>query len=164
MSTQRPASPVGRSQEPCPAACSCHVTGHRPLGHEAFLPSPDEGFDFPVTCRMAAVPRPWQLNKMTFARQTCFCADVGVPMMASSRVRSAAVTSNVIPVRIHNRRIIRTACESNGESFCRDRSTIRVQRYVFRPSHFPWQRPLFAGPSGHRARTEKRQFRLRSRL
>jgi hypothetical protein len=49
-------------------------------------------------------------------------------MMASSRERSAAVTSNVIPVRIPNRRTIPNGWESQDGIFRRDQST----RYMVR--------------------------------
>ena len=82
-----------------------------------------QGLDFPVACMMATVPRPLPLIKMILARQTCFCGDVGAAMMASSRERSAAVTSNVIPVRIPNRRTIPNGWESQDGIFRRDQST-----------------------------------------
>ncbi len=85
-----------------------------------------QGLDFPVASMIATVPRPSPLINMIFARHTCFCGEVGAAMMASSRDRSAAVTSNVIPVRILNRCTIYNRWESQNGIFCLDQSTSRV--------------------------------------
>lgn len=51
---------------------------------------------------MATVPRPSSLVKMILARHTCFCAELPAETIAFNRTRSAAETSNVIPVRIQH--------------------------------------------------------------
>lgn len=64
-------------------------------------------FDLPVAYMIATIPKPSSLIKMIFARHTCFCGELPAATIVSSRTRSAAVTSNVIPVRIGVRRTFR---------------------------------------------------------
>ena len=51
-------------------------------------------FDLPVRAMIALVPNPAAENKMTLARQTCFCGEDGAEMIASSRCRSDTKTMN----------------------------------------------------------------------
>ena len=47
------------------------------------------------------VPQPALVNRMILTRQTCFWGQLRSAAIASRRVQSDAVTSKVIPVRMH---------------------------------------------------------------
>ena len=68
--------------------------------HEPLLPAPDGGLGHARLEHVSVVPWPPAVSSTIRARQTCFCEALRSPMMASSRSRSLAVTSIVIPVRI----------------------------------------------------------------
>ena len=58
------------------------------------------GFDTPARRITAAVPQPSAVARMIRARQTCFCGLLRSATVASSRARSAALTSISIPLRM----------------------------------------------------------------
>jgi hypothetical protein len=58
------------------------------------------GFDTPARRIAAAVPQPSAVARMIRARQTCFCGLFRSATIASSRARSAALTSISIPLRM----------------------------------------------------------------
>jgi len=58
------------------------------------------GFDTPARRITAAVPQPSAVVRMIRARQTCFCGVLRSATIASSRARSAALTSISIPLRM----------------------------------------------------------------
>jgi len=60
-----------------------------------------QGLDLPVRRMISTVPTPSAVAKMIPARQTCFCGLFRSATTASNRVRSAALTSTVMPLRIH---------------------------------------------------------------
>lgn len=72
---------------------------------------------------MATVPNPSSLIRMIFARHACFCGEPRFATMASSRILSVAVTSNVIPVRMPDRCTCENRWESNIGLFCLNQST-----------------------------------------
>ena len=58
------------------------------------------GFDTPARRMIAAVPQPSAVARMICTRQTCFCGLFRSATIASSRARSAALTSISIPLRM----------------------------------------------------------------
>ena len=68
----------------------------------------------PVPRLMALVPSPSAVNKMMLARQTCFCGLFRFATTASSRARSAVVTSTTIPLRMPQTRTTRASRESSA--------------------------------------------------
>ncbi len=98
-------------------------------------------FDLPVASIMATVPNPSSLIRMIFARHACFCGEPRFATMASSRILSGAVTSNVIPVRMPDRCTCKNRWESNIGLFCLDQSTSWNGRHVggsTSPGFFFW--------------------------
>ena len=59
-----------------------------------------QGFDTPARRITSAVPQPSPVASMIRARQTCFCGLFRSATIASSRARSAALTSISIPLRM----------------------------------------------------------------
>ncbi len=59
------------------------------------------GLDLPVRRMISAVPKPSAVARMMPARHTCFCGLFRSATTASNRARSAALTSMLIPLRIH---------------------------------------------------------------
>ena len=58
------------------------------------------GFDTPARRMISAVPQPSPVARMIRARQTCFCGLLRSATTRSSRSRSAALTSMLIPSRM----------------------------------------------------------------
>ena len=58
------------------------------------------GFDTPARRMISAVPQPSPVARMIRARQTCFCGLFRSATIRSSRSRSAALTSMLIPSRM----------------------------------------------------------------
>src|SRR5689334_9340781 len=63
----------------------------------------------PAWRMISAVPTPSALSSTIFARQTCFCGLLRSVLIASSRSRSLAMSSKLIPVRMRSIRIPRRA-------------------------------------------------------
>ena len=72
------------------------------LGDDAVgVGDPDEGLGALVALgEVAVVPQPAAVARMIFARQTCFCGLFRSATIRSSRSRSAALTSILIPSRM----------------------------------------------------------------
>ena len=73
---------------------------------------------------IAVVPSPSAVASTILARQTCFCGLLRFATTASSRSRSAAVTSTTIPVRIPQTRAQKTA------------AGIPIRRFGFRSAEY----------------------------
>jgi len=77
----------------------------------------------PVRRRISAVPHPSAVSKTILARQTCFCRLLRFATTVHSRVRSAAIISTTIPVRIAQARTLDGSWESRPELFRQALST-----------------------------------------
>ena len=99
-SARPPAGPWLAPAAACRAGGSRRAAGRRRRPREALLPAPHRRPADAGRRMISAVPQPSAVDSMIRARQTCFCARLRSATIASSRARSAALTSISIPLRM----------------------------------------------------------------
>jgi hypothetical protein len=70
------------------------------------------GLDTSARRMISAVPQPWAVARMIFARQTCFCELFRSATIRASPSRSAALTSMLIPSRMPQHATVASTRES----------------------------------------------------
>lgn len=108
-------------------------------------------FDLPVAAMIATVPKPSSVSRMIRARHTCFCGVPRAPTRPPRRARSRAVTTMLIPLRMHLRRTSRPIAESPIGLFRSDQSTSLARRSPAQALAIPVTVHLIAHGLGHGA-------------